>query len=65
MKHRQMLWTHEDDAILRQGAVAGQPVGEIARKVGRSESAIRARAYVLRVALRRPKWKYSGPDQTT
>lgn len=45
-------WTTEEDDILRQAALAGTSVAEIAGAVGRTESAVRARAYVLRVLLR-------------
>ncbi len=55
MNLRGERWTPEEDAILRQGALAGQAVAEIARKVGRSESAVRARAYILWILLRQPR----------
>jgi hypothetical protein len=45
-------WTTEEDDILRQAALAGTSVAEIAGAVGRTKSAVRARAYVLRVLLR-------------
>ena len=45
-------WTDDEDAILRREALAGSTVAEIASAVGRTESAVRARAYVLRVLLR-------------
>jgi len=45
-------WITEDEDILRQAALAGTSVAEIASVVGRTESAIRARAYILRVLLR-------------
>ena len=45
-------WTDAEDGVLRQGALAGKPVAEIASEVGRTESAVRPRAYVLRVLLR-------------
>ena len=49
------LWTPEDDETLRKEALASRPVAEIAKKLGRSESAVRARAYILRVMLRQRK----------
>jgi hypothetical protein len=45
-------WTDDEDAILRREALAGSTVAEIASAVGRAESAVRVRAYVLRVLLR-------------
>jgi len=42
----------DEDEILRQEALQGSPVAEIASKIGRSESAVRTRAYTLRVPLR-------------
>jgi hypothetical protein len=49
-------WTPEEDAVLRNEALAETPVDEIARKTGRTESAVRSRAYVLRIEVtgRRP-----------
>jgi hypothetical protein len=35
MKHRPMLWTSKDEAILRQGAIDGGSMAAIARKMGR------------------------------
>jgi len=54
MKHRPMPWTPKEEAILRQEALAGRPVAEIASKMGRSLSAVRTRAYMLRIMLGRP-----------
>jgi DNA-binding NarL/FixJ family response regulator len=54
MKHRPMPWTPKEEAILRQEALAGRPVAEIASKMGRSQSAVRAHAYMLRIMLGRP-----------
>ena len=34
-------WTDAEDGVLRQGALAGKPVAEIASEVGRTESALR------------------------
>ena len=45
-------WTAEEDNILRQEALAGSPVSEIASRVGRTESGVRTRAYTLRILLR-------------
>ena len=45
-------WTAEEDNILRQEALAGRPISEIASRIGRTESAVRTRAYTLRILLR-------------
>jgi hypothetical protein len=50
----------EEDDILRQTALAGTSAAEIASAVGRTESAVRARAYVLRVLLRPVGIRRSG-----
>lgn len=46
-------WTPTEDDILRDEARAGRSFAEIATKIGRTESAVRTRAYVIRVLLRR------------
>jgi hypothetical protein len=53
MRIGQKAWTPEDDAILRQEALKGRSAAEIADKLGRTEFAVRSRAYVLRILLRR------------
>ena len=56
-------WTPREDAILQQGALAGQTVGEIARKVGRTMSAVLTRARNHQIKLRRSTSKgLSAPD---
>jgi hypothetical protein len=45
------LWTAEEDELLRRESIEGSSIAEIAKKVGRTESALRARAYVLRILL--------------
>jgi DNA-directed RNA polymerase specialized sigma24 family protein len=52
MRPETKRWTAEEDDVLRQEALAGSPVTEIASKIGRSESAVRTRAYTLREPLR-------------
>ena len=53
MKGRQREpWTSEEDEVLRQAAFAGRNAREIAGLVGRTESAVRTRAYTLRIPLR-------------
>jgi hypothetical protein len=65
MKHRPMPWTPKQEAILRQEAQAGRPLAEIASRLRRSQRAVRSRAYILRVMLRRTKAKSaSGPDRS-
>ena len=51
MRPETKRWTAEEDDVLRQEALVGSPVTEIASKIGRSESAVRTRAYTLRVPL--------------
>jgi hypothetical protein len=48
-------WTPEEDEILRREAEAGRSAAEIAAEIGRTESAVRTRAYIIRVLLRRPR----------
>ncbi len=55
MKIRREIWTLEEDAILREEALARRPVAEIARSVSRTVSAVRSRAHVLRILLRQRK----------
>ncbi len=55
MKICREIWTLEEDAILREEALAGRPVAEIARRVSRTVSAVRSRAHVLRILLRQRK----------
>src|ERR1019366_4439420 len=47
------LWTAQEDERLRELAVSNATPSEIAEKLNRTESATKARAYVLRVGLRR------------
>jgi hypothetical protein len=48
-------WSAEEDERLRELAVSGATLAEIAEKLNRTESAIKARGYILRVGLRRFK----------
>jgi hypothetical protein len=57
-------WTPREDAILQQGALIGQTVGEIARQVGRTMSAVLTRARIHQIKLRRSRSKGLGPAQT-
>jgi hypothetical protein len=55
-------WTPREDAILQQGTLTGQTVGEIARKVGRTMSAVLTRARSRQIRLRRSTSKnFSAP----
>ncbi len=47
------LWTAQEDERLRELAVSSATPFEIAAKLNRTEAATKARAYVLRVGLRR------------
>ncbi len=47
------LWTAQEDERLRELAVSGANPSEIAAKLNRTDSAVKARAYSLRVGLRR------------
>lgn len=53
MKIRRENWTPEEDTRLVREALAERTAAEIAVAVGRTEAAVRTRAYVLRVRLRR------------
>jgi hypothetical protein len=46
-------WTGDEDDALTREVADGIPIDEIARKIGRTRSAIRSRAYVLRLKFRR------------
>jgi hypothetical protein len=58
-------WTPQEDDILQQGALMGQTVGEIARRVGRTMSAVLTRAYKRQIKLRRSRSTSLGWAQTT
>jgi hypothetical protein len=45
-------WTPEQDEALRKGIIAGASLLEVSQKLGRSEAAIKGRAYILRLSLR-------------
>jgi hypothetical protein len=51
-------WTPREDAILQQGALTGETVGEIARNIGRTMSAVLTRARNRQIRpLRRSTFK--------
>src|SRR2546429_3579378 len=64
-------WSPEEDERLRELAVSSATPSEIAEKLNRTESATKARAYVLRAGLRRfrakrrslSKWGGDGPTE--
>jgi hypothetical protein len=55
------LWTAQEDERLRELAVSSATPSEIAEKLNRTESATKARAYVLRAGLRRFRAKRAQP----
>jgi hypothetical protein len=57
-------WTPREDAVLQRGALVEQTVGDVARQIGRTMSAVLKRARVLQIKLRRSKSKSLGPAQT-
>ncbi len=58
------LWTSEEDDILRRDVLEGKSLQAIASKIGRTQSAIRTRAYVLRLILGRPGAKRRGSPKS-
>jgi hypothetical protein len=46
-------WTIEEDERLREMVVSEVDFAEIANSLGRSEKAVKGRAYILRLSLRR------------
>ena len=52
-------WTPREDAILQHGALTGQTVGDIARKVDRTMAAVLTRARIRQIKLRRSTYKTS------
>jgi hypothetical protein len=54
-------WSPEEDERLRELAVSSATPVEIAEKLNRTESATKARAYILRVGLRRFRTKRRAP----
>lgn len=59
-------WSGEEDEMLRQHVEQGATTDQIATKIGRSPSAVRARAYILRLKLgtrnRHPQTKMPLPQ---
>jgi hypothetical protein len=48
-------WTPEDDEILRRMARSGEDVAAMAKRLNRSEEAVRRRAGRLNVLIARPR----------
>jgi hypothetical protein len=53
----QSPWTPEEDNRLRMLVEAGKPIEFVAAELKRSARAVKARAYVLRISLKRVKLK--------
>jgi hypothetical protein len=52
MPHNGPPWTPDEDDALRSAVIAGVSLPALSRALGRSESAIKSRAYILRLSLR-------------
>ena len=51
------FWTPEEDNRLRMLLGAGKPIEIVASELKRSAKAVKARAYILRISLKRIKLK--------
>ena len=51
------FWTPEEDDRLRMLVEAGKPIEFIAAELKRSAKAVKGRAYILRISLKRVKLK--------
>jgi hypothetical protein len=45
-------WTPEDDEALRKEITSGASLLAVSQRLGRTEAAVKARAYILRLSLR-------------
>jgi hypothetical protein len=61
MRPGERLWTREDDEVLIEEVGNGTPLNTIVKKLDRTPSAIRNRAYILRLKLGRPREKRPPP----
>ena len=52
MPRKGIPWTPEADDALRGAVIAGTTLSALSKLLGRSESSIKSRAYILRVSLR-------------
>jgi hypothetical protein len=55
LKPGERLWTSQDDEMLKREVAAGTTIEDIAVRIGRTPSAIRNRAYILRLRISGPK----------
>jgi hypothetical protein len=55
-------WTCDDDDALTREVADGTAIDEIAGKIGRTRSAIRSRAYVLRLKFSRANAGRTVPE---
>lgn len=46
-----VLWTHTEDATLRELAIVGLSLAEISKQMGRPKSGVRTRAVKLQIAI--------------
>jgi hypothetical protein len=53
-------WTPEEDNRLRMLLGAGKPIEIVAAELRRSAKAVKGRAYILRISLKRVKPKAKG-----
>jgi hypothetical protein len=54
------FWTPEEDNRLRMLLGAGKPIEIVATELKRSAKAVKGRAYILRISLKRVKLKPKG-----
>jgi hypothetical protein len=60
MARHEKPWTPEADETLRKAVLAGRSLRTMCQQLGRTEAAVRARAYVLGLSLRLAKTKRRG-----
>jgi hypothetical protein len=58
--HSRKSWTDSDDQLLKRLANENKLAPEIAATIGKSKSAVRTRAYILRIMIGRPGRKKPG-----
>jgi hypothetical protein len=63
VKEGAKLWSDDDDTALRREVQAGTKLDDIATKIGRTPSAIRNRAYILRLTLGKPRMQQRLPKK--
>jgi Myb-like DNA-binding domain len=57
MKPKRRLWTSDEDAALTKEVMACKSLNEIAKKIGRTPSAVQNRVYQLGLTLKRRRTK--------